>query len=100
MRVGDQRRAPAALPPVKTRYQSYRRLGGAQGRPGRVRKISPPTGNPDHKESILIALKVGNRSPSDTASYPKIIESETKKPLLKSRDLQTNDSNKKQSYWY
>ena len=44
MRVGGQRHAPAALPPGKTRYSLYRRLGGPQGRPGRVRKISPPTG--------------------------------------------------------
>ena len=37
--VGGQRHAPAALPPGKTRYPLYRRLGGAQGRSGRVRKI-------------------------------------------------------------
>ena len=42
--VGGQRHAPAALPPGKTRYPLYRRLGGPQGRSGRVRKISPPTG--------------------------------------------------------
>ena len=42
MRVEGQQRAPAALPPVKTRYPLYRRLGGPQGRSGRVRKISPP----------------------------------------------------------
>jgi hypothetical protein len=42
--VGGQRHAPAALPPVKTRYQLYRRLGGLQGRSGRVREILPPTG--------------------------------------------------------
>ena len=41
MAVGGQRHAQAALPPVKTRYPLYRRLGGPQGRPGRVRKISP-----------------------------------------------------------
>ena len=28
----------------KTRYPSYRRLGGPQGRSGQVRKISPPPG--------------------------------------------------------
>ena len=28
----------------KTRYPTYRRLGGSQGRSGQVRKISPPTG--------------------------------------------------------
>ena len=40
--VGGQRHAPAALPPRKTRYPLYRRLGGPQDRSGRVRKISPP----------------------------------------------------------
>jgi hypothetical protein len=30
------------LPPEKTRYPLYRRLGGFQGRSGRVGKISPP----------------------------------------------------------
>ena len=32
------------LPPGKTRYPLYRRLGGLQGRSGQVRKISPPPG--------------------------------------------------------
>ena len=40
MGVGGQRHAPAALPPGNTRYPLYRRLGGPQGRPGRVPKIS------------------------------------------------------------
>jgi hypothetical protein len=40
--VGGERQAPASLPPGKTRYSLYRRLRGPQGRPGRVRKISPP----------------------------------------------------------
>ena len=44
MGVGGQRHAPAALPPGKTRYPLYRRLGGPQGRSGRVRKILPPPG--------------------------------------------------------
>jgi hypothetical protein len=44
MGVGGQRHAPAVLLPGKTRYPLYRRLGGPQGRSGRVRKISPPTG--------------------------------------------------------
>ena len=39
-----QHHAPVALPPGKTRYPLYRRLGGPQGRSGRVRKISPHTG--------------------------------------------------------
>ena len=42
MGVGGQRHAPAALPPVMTRYPLYRRLRGPQGRSVRVRKISPP----------------------------------------------------------
>jgi len=36
--------APAALTPEKTRYPLYRRVGGAQGRSGPVRKISLPSG--------------------------------------------------------
>jgi len=40
MGVGGQGHAPAALPPGKTRYPLYRRLGGPQGRSGLVRKIS------------------------------------------------------------
>ena len=42
--VGGQRHAPVALPAGKTRYPLYRRLVGPQGRSGRKRKISPPTG--------------------------------------------------------
>ena len=44
MGVGGQHHASAALTPGKTHYPLYRRLGGPQGRSGRVRKISPPTG--------------------------------------------------------
>jgi hypothetical protein len=40
--MGVQNHARAALPPGKTRYLLYRRLGGPQGRLGRVRKISSP----------------------------------------------------------
>ena len=42
--MGGQHHAPAALPPGKTWYTLYRRLGRHQGRSGRVRKISPPPG--------------------------------------------------------
>ena len=42
MGVVGQRHAPAALPPGKTRYPLYRRLGGPQSRSGQVWKISPP----------------------------------------------------------
>ena len=44
MWVGGQRHASAALPPGKTRYPLYRRLGGPQGWSVRVRKIWPPPG--------------------------------------------------------
>ena len=40
MGLGGQRHASAALPPEKTRYPLYGRLGGTQGRSGEVRKIS------------------------------------------------------------
>jgi hypothetical protein len=40
--VGGQQHAPAALLPGKIRDPLYRRLGGTQGRSGRVREISPP----------------------------------------------------------
>ena len=39
MGVSGQRHATAALPPGKDQF--YKRLGGPQGRSGRVRKISP-----------------------------------------------------------
>jgi len=42
MEVGGQRHAPAAIPPGKTRYLWNRRVGGHQGRSGRLRKISIP----------------------------------------------------------
>jgi len=42
--VGGQSHAPAALPPAKTGYPLYRRLGGPQGQSGLVGKISPPMG--------------------------------------------------------
>ena len=42
--VGGQRHALAALPSEKFRYPLYTRLGGPQGRSGRVRKNSPPPG--------------------------------------------------------
>ena len=42
--VDGQCHVPAALPPGKIRYPLYRRLGGPQGRSGRVRKIPPTPG--------------------------------------------------------
>jgi hypothetical protein len=68
MRVGGQRHAPTALPPGKTRYPLYRRLGGHQGRSGQVRKISPPSGfNPRTIQTItwnrkLFLLQIKKRN--------------------------------------
>jgi hypothetical protein len=42
--MGGQHHALAALPPGKTRYPLYRRLGGSQNRSGCLRKVSPPPG--------------------------------------------------------
>ena len=51
--VGGQRHAPAALPPGKTRYPLYRRLGGTKGRSGRLHKISPQPGfDPRNVQSL------------------------------------------------
>jgi hypothetical protein len=41
---GSASRPGRFLPPGKTRYPLYRRLGGPQGRSGQAQKISPPTG--------------------------------------------------------
>ena len=46
--VSDQRLSQAVLPPGKTRYPLYRRLGGPQGLSGRMKKISPSP----HPDSI------------------------------------------------
>jgi len=68
--VGGRRHPPSALPPGKTRYPLYRRLGGPQGRSGLVRKISPPLGfDPQtvqpvasrHTDRAIAALIIINR---------------------------------------
>ena len=75
MGLGGQHHAPAALPPVKTRYPSYRRLGRPQNRSGRVRKISPPPGfNPRTVHSVASrytdwAIPAPNLLPKTTPNY-------------------------------
>jgi len=57
MGLGGQRHAPAALPPGKTRCLLYRRLGGAKGRSGHVRKISAPLGfDPRTVQPLRVAI--------------------------------------------
>jgi len=46
--VGDKRHVSTVLTPRKTRYPLYRRLGGPQGRSGRVRKMMTAA----HSESL------------------------------------------------
>jgi len=56
MGVGGQRHAPTALPPGKTRYPLYRRLGGPQDRIGRMGKISPTAGF-DNRTLLPVATR-------------------------------------------
>ena len=62
--VGGQRHGPAALPPRKTRYLLYRRLGGPKVRSGQVRKISPLPGFDPRtfKYMFLLPIPVAARS--------------------------------------
>ena len=71
MGVGGQRHAPAALPPGKTRYPLYRRLGGPQGRSVRVRKISPPPGF-DSRTAQPVASRYTDRGVSPVNSEYKM----------------------------
>jgi len=61
MGVDCHRHASTALPPGMIRYPLYRRLGGPQGRSGRVRKISPQAGF-DHRTVHLAACCYTNYS--------------------------------------
>jgi len=60
MGVGGQRHAPADLPPGKTPYPLYRRVGGPQSRSGKVRKISPPPGF-DPRTAQPVASRLHNK---------------------------------------
>ena len=65
-------------PPGKTRYPLYRRLGGPQGRSGRVRKITPPTGirSPDRPTCSELLYRLSYRgSPSNETKKSKIFYS-------------------------
>jgi hypothetical protein len=62
--MGAQCHAPTALPPGKSSYPLYMRLGGPQGRSGRVRKISP-TGirSPERPARSESLYRLSYRSP-------------------------------------
>ena len=54
---GSASRPGRFLPPGKTRYTLYRRLGGPQDRSGQVRKISPPPGfDPRTVQPVTMSL--------------------------------------------
>jgi len=61
-----------SLPPGKTRYALYRRLGGPQGRSGQVRKISPPTGIrfPDRPARSQSLYRLSYPAHSHTCTFP------------------------------
>jgi hypothetical protein len=55
--VGGPRHIPAVWPLGKTRYQLNRKLGGPQGRSGRVRKTShPPRFDPRTVHTVTVAV--------------------------------------------
>jgi hypothetical protein len=92
MGVGGQRHAPAALPPGKTRYPLYRRLGGLQGRSGRVLKICPPpTGirSPDRPRrcELLYWLRYPGPQSSPKTSYKRYAVCEQQKNWLQDSQL-------------
>jgi hypothetical protein len=58
---GSVSRPGRSLPPGKTRYPLYRRLGGPQGRFGQARKISPPPGF-DPRTVQPVASRYTNRA--------------------------------------
>jgi hypothetical protein len=69
MGVGGQRHALGPLPPGKeTRYPLYRRLGGPQGRFGRMQKIMPPPGfDPRNVQSVEPLYRLSY--PAHTAAW-------------------------------
>jgi hypothetical protein len=70
MGVGGQHQAPADLPPGKSRYPFYRRLGGPQGRSGRVRHILAPLGF-DPRTVQLVESRFANwTNPASDFFYP------------------------------
>ena len=72
---GSASRPGRSLPPVKTGYPLYRRLGGHRGRSGQVRKILPPPGfhPPDHtaRSQLLYRLRYpAHRVTNKVYKYP------------------------------
>jgi len=64
-------RPSRSLPPGKTWYPLYRRLGGPQGRSGQVQKISPPPGfDPRAVQSVARCYTDYATGPTHTHTQP------------------------------
>ena len=69
-----QRHVPDALPPGKTRYPLYRRLGGPQARSGWVRKISPPPGfDPRNVQAVTSRHTDWATGPTDSLNSRRLL---------------------------
>jgi len=85
--VGGQRHAPAALTPGKTRYPSYRRLGGPHSRSGRVRKISPPQGFNPWTDTVKISNKFPQNSVFKGVVFMSYVHSTNDVGKIKTREF-------------
>jgi hypothetical protein len=68
MGMGGQHHSLVTLPPGKTRYPFYRRVGGPWGRSGGARKISPPPGfdPPDRRARSESPYRLSYPDPRNT----------------------------------
>ena len=96
---GSASRPGRSLPPGKTRYPLYRRLGGPQGRSGQVWKISPPTGirSPDRpaRSQSLYQLRYSPNPPSEPCRIVQLadIQQISQTILCPSQGLSFNTTN-------
>jgi len=76
---GSASRPDRSLPPGKTRYPLYRRLGGPQGRSGQVRKVSPPTGSDPRTVQPVASCYIdcATRPTESAVVFRKIVRSST-----------------------
>jgi hypothetical protein len=79
--VDGQQHAPAALSPGKTRYSLYRRLGGPQGRSGRVRKVALPPGKTRYPLYRRLGGSQGRSGRVRKISPPPIFDPRTVQPV-------------------
>ena len=71
---GSALRPGRSVPPGKTRYPLYRRLGDPQGRSGQVRKISPPPGF-DPRTDPLVASRYTDYTTRPTSAETRKVKS-------------------------